>query len=192
MVSIPEFLQLDSFFDIYIFPTLHNMSPATILPEDGTVAALRSTLASETAPLGQRFRSLFSLKHLASLNPPTDQSIPAIEAIAAALSSPSALLKHELAYCLGQSGKPEAIPYLRAVIEDRQEDAMCRHEAAEAIAALGDWNSLELLRERRDDKSEEEVVKETCDIAVERIEWLHSEAGKAERLKTRYVALRIS
>jgi deoxyhypusine monooxygenase len=165
------------------------MSPATTLPEDNTVSTLRSTLTDETAPLGARFRTLFSLKHLASQNPKTPQTIPAIEAIAAALTSDSALLKHELAYCLGQSGKSEAVPYLRAVIEDRQEDAMCRHEAAEAIAALGDWDSLALLKERRDDKAEEEVVRETCDIAVERIEWLHSEAGKAERLKTRYVAL---
>lgn len=79
------------------------------------------------------------------------------------------------------------MPFLRAVIEDRQEDAMCRHEAAEAIGALGDQGSLGLLRERRDDKSEEEVVRETCDIAVERIEWEHSEAGKAEKLKQRFV-----
>ncbi|SMR58302.1 unnamed protein product [Zymoseptoria tritici ST99CH_1E4] len=160
------------------------MSPAATLPEDTVVSSLRSSLCNETAPLGQRFRDLFSLKHLASQNPATEQSIPAVEAIAAALVSDSALLKHELAYCLGQSGKEEAIPFLRAVIEDRREDAMCRHEAAEAIAALGDWNSLGLLKERRDDKSEEEVVRETCDIAVERIEWLHSEEGKKETLKT--------
>lgn len=166
------------------------MSPAALIPEDDTVVSLRTILTNETTPLGQRFRALFSLKHLASLTPPTEQTLPAINAIAAALTSDSALLKHELAYCLGQSGKPEAIPFLRAVIEDRQEDAMCRHEAAEAIAALGDWNSLDLLRERRDDKSEEEVVRETCDIAVERIEWLHSEKGKEEKLKTRFVHVR--
>jgi deoxyhypusine monooxygenase len=150
------------------------------------VTALEQTLCSESAPLAKRFRALFSLKHLAAQKPATPQTIPAIQAIAAAFTSPSALLKHELAYCLGQSGKDEAIPYLRAVIEDRDEDAMCRHEAAEAIGALGDVNSLGLLRQRRDDPKEEEVVRETCDIAVERIEWEHSEAGKLEKLKQRY------
>ncbi|KAK0842809.1 deoxyhypusine hydroxylase [Friedmanniomyces endolithicus] len=144
------------------------------LPSDPTISALRHTLTSETAPLAKRFRALFSLKHLAAQKPATPQTVPAIDAIAAAFTSPSALLKHELAYCLGQSGKDEAIP---------AEDAMCRHEAAEALGALGDAGSLKLLRQRRDDAEEEEVVRETCEIAIERIEWERSEAGKAERLK---------
>lgn len=154
-----------------------------ITPEDQIVAVLRKDLCSEDVALAKRFRALFSLKHLASQSPATLQSIPAVEAIAAAFTSPSALLKHELAYCLGQSGKEEAIPFLRAVIEDRKEDPMCRHEAAEALGALGDQTSLPLLRERRDDKSEEEVVRETCEIAIERLEWESSEAGKKEKLK---------
>ncbi|EME40834.1 hypothetical protein DOTSEDRAFT_74408 [Dothistroma septosporum NZE10] len=158
------------------------MSPSRVEVDD-TVPQLRRVLGDESANLAARFRALFSLKHLAALNPATEQTVPAIEAIAAALTSPSALLKHELAYCLGQSGKAEAIPFLRAIIEDRLEDAMVRHEAAEAIGALGDQGSLRLLKERRDDKSEADVVKETCEIAVERIEWEHSDAGKKEKLK---------
>jgi deoxyhypusine monooxygenase len=153
--------------------------------DDSTVTTLQQVLCSETAPLAKRFRALFSLKHLAAQNPATSQTVPAIQAIAAAFTSPSALLKHELAYCLGQSGKEEAIPYLRRVIEDRQEDAMCRHEAAEAIGALNDATSLQLLKERRDDPTEEEVVRETCDIAVERIEWEHSDGRRQEKLKQR-------
>jgi len=148
-----------------------------------TVISLRKTLTSETEPLAKRFRALFSLKHLAAQKPATPQTVPAIEAIAAAFTSSSALLKHELAYCLGQSGRDEAVPFLRHVIEDRGEDAMCRHEAAEALGALGDQDSLDLLRQRRDDPEEEVVVKETCDIAIERIEWEHSEAGKLEKLR---------
>lgn len=160
---------------------------STPSPADPTVLALRNTLTSESSPLAARFRALFSLKHLAALSPPTDQSIPALEAIAAALVSPSALLKHELAYCLGQSGKPEAVRFLEACVEDRAEDAMCRHEAAEALGALGFEGSLELLKARRDDKEEVEVVRETAELAVERIEWAASEAGKAEKLRARYV-----
>lgn len=155
----------------------------TTISPDTTVLALRKTLTNESASLASRFRALFSLKHLAALSPPTDQTIPAIEAIAAALTSPSALLKHELAYCLGQSGKDEAIAPLRKVVDDRDEDSMCRHEAAEALGALGDKGSLEMLRQRRDDEGEVEVVRETCDIAVARIEWEHSEAGRLEKLK---------
>ena len=64
---------------------------------------------------------------------------------------------------------------------------MVRHESAEALGALGDEESLSLLRQRRDDAEEAKVVKETCEIAVERIEWETSEARKAERIRTRYV-----
>ena len=153
------------------------------MSSNATTQALRVTLLDENAALAKRFRALFSLKHLAAETPATSQTVPAIEAIAAAFTSPSALLKHELAYCLGQSGKLEAVPFLREVIEDRSEDAMCRHEAAEALGALSDVSSLELLRQRRDDMTEEDVVRETCDIAVERIEWEHSEARRIEKLK---------
>ena len=154
--------------------------------EPDPVAPLRTALVSETTPLAVRFRALFSLKHHASEQPPTLYTLPAIHAIAAALSSPSALLKHELAYCLGQTSNLAAVPFLRTVLEDRDEDAMCRHEAAEALGALGDQESLGLLRELRDDAGEAEVVRETCEIAVGRIEWEHSTKRKAERLRTRW------
>ena len=152
---------------------------------ESQVQTLRNILTSESEPLARRFRALFSLKYLASLKPPTDQTVPAIEAIAAAFTSPSALLKHELAYCLGQSRNDAAIQPLRTVLQDKAEDAMCRHEAAEALGALGDKGSLHLLKELRDDKEEPDVVRETCDIAVDRIEWEYGRQREQEKLKQR-------
>lgn len=163
-------------------PSIENEHTPTTAP--ATIAALRAILTSESESLARRFRALFSLKHVASLQPPNEQSVPAIEAIAAAFPSPSALLKHELAYCLGQTSHPEAVPHLKAVLEDKKEDPMCRHEAAEALGALGDEGSLELLKTLRD-QDEEEVVRETCDIAVDRIMWQHSKARIGENLKSR-------
>ncbi|KAI9877620.1 MAG: deoxyhypusine hydroxylase [Pleopsidium flavum] len=151
--------------------------------EDLIVPGLRKILTCESTPLAHRFRVLFSLKHVACLNPPTKQTIPAIEAIAAAFTSPSALLKHELAYCLGQTRNLASVPFLRHVLEDKNEDSMCRHEAAEALGALGDINSLDMLRSMRNDEREIEVVRETCDIAVERIEWENSEQRKRENVR---------
>ncbi|KKZ62035.1 deoxyhypusine hydroxylase [[Emmonsia] crescens] len=151
--------------------------------DNSPIPALRKTLTSETEPLARRFRALFSLKHVACLQPPTGQSLPAIEAIAAAFASPSALLKHELAYCLGQTKNPASVPYLRDVLENREEDPMCRHEAAEALAALCDTGSLDILQSLRDDENEVDVVRETCDIAVERIQWETSDRRKTEKLK---------
>lgn len=164
----------------------NKMAAPEVSAEDAQVQALRDILTSEQQPLARRFRALFSLKYLASLQPPTEQTVPAIEAIAAAFTSPSALLKHELAYCLGQSRNDAAINPLRHVLQDKEEDPMCRHEAAEALGALGDKGSLELLKELRDNVKELDVVRETCDIAVDRIEWEHGLQSKDEQLKKRY------
>jgi deoxyhypusine monooxygenase len=150
---------------------------------DPTILVLRKDLTSEHVPLARRFRALFSLKHLASQSP-GPQATAAIEAIAAAFASPSALLKHELAYCLGQTNNLVAVPFLRGVLENRSEDAMCRHEAAEALGALNDLSSLQLMKQMKDDEKEPVVVRETCDIAVDRIQWAHSESRKAEALKS--------
>ncbi len=156
------------------------------IPLDNIVLSLRQALTSEDVPLAKRFRALFSLKHLAAQQPWSRQTSEAIQAIAAAFASPSALLKHELAYCLGQTKNPDAAPFLRHVLEDREEDEMCRHEAAEALGALGDTSSIELMKQLRDNKDESEVVRETCDIAVDRITWENSEARTKEKLKARF------
>ncbi|KAL2002935.1 hypothetical protein VTN02DRAFT_5468 [Thermoascus thermophilus] len=162
------------------------MAPAAIETTEGAdpvILALRKTLTSESEPLARRFRALFSLKHLACLQPPTERTLPAIQAIAAAFSSRSALLKHELAYCLGQSKNFDAVPYLQDVLGNRAEDVMCRHEAAEALGALGHSGSLDMLKAMRDDQNEPDVIRETCDIAVDRIVWENSEERKSEKLK---------
>jgi deoxyhypusine monooxygenase len=164
------------------------MAPSATIPppayeEDTAINSLRKTLCSESEPLARRFRALFSLKHLAC--PPSPSPLPAIRAIAAAFVSPSALLKHELAYCLGQTKNLAAVPFLQQVLEDKDEDSMCRHEAAEALGAIGDEGVLSLLKDMRDDEEEVVVVRETCEIAVDRIEWENSEERQAEKLKSR-------
>lgn len=167
------------------------MAPADDSPEDmsqiSSVASLRESLCSESTPLAVRFRALFSLKHVAQTSNDHSAAVAAIEAIAAGFASPSALLKHELAYCLGQTGKDEAVKPLRDVLSDLKEDPMCRHEAAEALGALGHVESLELLKQFRDRPGEEVVVTETCEIAIDRIEWESSKERQAEKLRQRFV-----
>lgn len=153
---------------------------------DVTVQSLRESLCSEATPLPVRFRALFSLKHVARTAEPA-AAVAAIEAIAAAFASPSALLKHELAYCLGQTANDAAIQPLRDVLSDLKEDPMCRHEAAEALGALGKPDNLELLKYFRDREGEDVVITETCEIAIDRIEWENSETRKQEKLRQRLV-----
>ncbi|KAG5996498.1 deoxyhypusine hydroxylase, partial [Claviceps pusilla] len=149
---------------------------------DATVQNLRETLCSESTPLTVRFRALFSLKHVATTGEPATAAA-AIEAIAAGFTSPSALLKHELAYCLGQTKNEAAIQPLRDVLSNVTEDAMCRHEAAEALGALGNTESLDLLKYFRDREGEAKVVTETCEIAIDRIEWENSQQRQQEKLQ---------
>ena len=174
------------FFHSFEHPTHPKMTATETSAQDGQVHTLRKILVSEHEPLARRFRALFSLKYLASLQPPSEETVPAIEAIAAGFGSPSALLKHELAYCLGQSRHDAAIAPLRAVLQDKDEDTMCRHEAAEALGALSDKTSLELLKGMRDNLQEPDVIRETCDIAVDRIEWDHGLQKGQEKIKKRY------
>lgn len=78
-------------------------------------------LNDQNRPLKERFRALFTLKNLGG---PV-----AIKEICRCFADESALLKHELAYCLGQMQDPSAIPYLVQVIDDKEQEPMVRHEA---------------------------------------------------------------
>lgn len=60
---------------------------------------------------------------------------------------------------------------------------MVRHESAEALGALGDAGSLNIMEKMRDDPNEQTVVRETCEIAIDRINWQLSENSKSEKLK---------
>lgn len=66
----------------------------------------------------------------------------AIEWISKTFTDESALLKHELAYCLGQMQDTQAIPVLTAVLKDTRQEPMVRHEAGE------DAHLMETLRVR--------------------------------------------
>lgn len=84
---------------------------------------------------------------------------------------PSALLKHELAYVLGQLRHTQALPILGSVLQNLSEDPMVRHEAAEAIGAISQLESLPLLEQYINRPGEHREVKETCEIAVDKIRW---------------------
>ncbi|GJJ15728.1 hypothetical protein Clacol_010006 [Clathrus columnatus] len=153
-----------------------------------TLDSLRSTLLnlSGHTPLAQRFRALFTLKNLGKLSSDSDSSLKiqdkpdtlvsdaAIVVISQGFADPSALLKHELAYVLGQMGNPKAIRVLEDVLQDEKQEAMVRHEAAEALGALSSASSEQLLRKYLHDN--ERCVRETCEIALARIDWARSQS----------------
>ncbi|KAL1924061.1 uncharacterized protein VTP21DRAFT_7096 [Calcarisporiella thermophila] len=126
---------------------------------------LEESLLCSSTPLHERFRSLFTLRNLAD--------IKSIEIIGKGFADDSALLKHELAYVLGQIRNPHAIPILKNVLADMKEDPMVRHEAAEALGAIGNLSVLETLEHYLNDERVE--VRETCELAIERIKMENSE-----------------
>ena len=104
-----------------------------MLPDiDALEASLLNT--SGTVKLDVRFRTLFTLKGIAALS--EEKRLRVIDIISRALNDDSALLKHELAYVLGQIKDTRALPRLEQVLSDEKEHAMVRHEAAEAMGCL--------------------------------------------------------
>lgn len=126
-----------------------------------------SSLQSSSNSLASRFRALFTLKGLASLQPTSISQI--ISSIGSTFTSDSALLKHELAYVLGQIKHPLAEPILISVLSDLSQDEMVRHEAAEALGAISLTSSIPILEKFLNDESVS--VRETCELAIEKIKF---------------------
>lgn len=136
-------------------------APASAIED---VLRLRSIICDENEKMFQRMRALFALRNIGCSD--------SVEALSAAFSSPSALLKHEIAYVMGQMQNPLAIPSLINRLQDTTEDVMVRHEAAEALGAIGDRRALSILEQYRDDS--EIVVAESCEVALDLLEWVAS------------------
>lgn len=115
--------------------------------------------------LSNRFRALFSLKNLA------ETSDNAIIEMGKSFCDSSELLKHELAYCLGQTKNKQALEILRSVLNDNKQEPVVRHEAAEAIGAIGPADLEEYLKKMEQEDKDIEV-RETAHLAYERIKYL--------------------
>ena len=129
-----------------------------------SVAELRARLLDRSLPMFQRMRAVFSLRNRGGPE--------AVEALAAAFADPSALLRHELAYVLGQMGDAHANPFLTDVLRKPHEHVMVRHECAEALGAIGEMASVPVLQEFLADPNPE--VSESCEVALDLIAWVNS------------------
>ena len=129
---------------------------------ESQISAIGQVLNEKNRPLKERFRALFTLKNIGGPQ--------AIEEIHKCFKDESALLKHELAYCLGQMQDPLAIPILTEILEDVAQEPMVRHEAGEALGAIGDDSVIPILKEYSKDPVSE--VAETCELALNRLQWL--------------------
>ena len=129
------------------------------------VGDLRTRLCDEEERMFQRMRALFALRNIGGKD--------AVDSLAAAFDSSSALLKHEVAYVLGQMQDDHAVPHLISRLEDRGEDVMVRHEAAEALGAIGNRIAMSTLEKFAMD--DEIVVAESCEVAIDLLNWVSSD-----------------
>ena len=67
---------------------------------------------------------------------------------------------------------PHAVPSLIDRLSDLSEDVMVRHEAAEALGAIGDMEAMDTLRKFQDDS--EIVVAESCEVAIDLLNYVSS------------------
>lgn len=140
-----------------------SVDPAPPEPK-GNATSWSKVLMDEQAPMFQRMRTVFSLRN--------DGSDEACLALCGAFVTRSALLRHELAYVLGQMQNPVALPTLVERLQDENEHIMVRHEAAEAMGAIGHASSKPVLEAHLSDPHPE--VAESCEVALDLLKWCES------------------
>lgn len=125
--------------------------------------------------LERRYGAIFALRDRGS----DDCARVLCRSLVGDVRNPSALLRHEVAYVLGQMENAEATDTLVACLSDDDEHVMVRHEAAEALGAVAASNStcrdvarsaLERFRssaETTADAVDALIVRESCEVALD-------------------------
>lgn len=129
----------------------------------------KSLLLSQDTHIAKKMRALFFLRNIL-----TDESA---SILCSAFQDKSVLLKHEVAYVLGQMRLESTLPTLITVLDNQEEDEIVRHEAGEA---LGNFPYREDVAEalERNLRSDSVPVRETCYIARRKLEDKGSEISE--------------
>jgi len=141
-----------------------SIDPAPPHPSHETKSALElgRILQDGSLPLFERYRAMFSLRNKGGID--------CVEQLCATLvdDQTSALLRHEVAYVLGQLQHESSIEALEIALRNHNEHDMVRHEAAEALGAIEGqrWDTVEtILHEFSTDPNI--VVRESCMVALD-------------------------
>jgi len=134
-----------------------------------STAKLRDCLLNINNPVAQRTHAAFVLR--------TQGDQQCVDIIAEALlnKADSSLMRHELAYILGQIRNPSVISLLESILSDNSDDVLVRHESAEALGAIGESSSLPVLQKFATHEAKE--ISETCEIAIDLINWRLQTSG---------------
>ncbi|KAF7092158.1 hypothetical protein CFC21_094664 [Triticum aestivum] len=141
-----------------------SVHPALPAKQGLSVEQLRELLLNEQEKMYERYAALFALRN--------DGGDYAVSAVIEALGVKSALLRHEVAYVLGQLQNKAASDALSGVLKNVNEHPMVRHEAAEALGSIADQESIALLEEFS--KDPEPIVSQSCEVALSMLEYERS------------------
>eukprot|EP00397_Hematodinium_sp_SG-2012_P049660 GEMP01057367.1.p1 GENE.GEMP01057367.1~~GEMP01057367.1.p1 ORF type:complete len:257 (+),score=63.98 GEMP01057367.1:22-771(+) len=116
-------------------------------------------LLDEKFPLWNRYVAMFTLRNIGGC--------AAVDALCCALleDTSSALLRHEVAFVLGQMEHERATTALIASLGREEDHSMVRHEAAIALGSIGGEKAMEVLKYWSTNK--DELVAESCLVAIE-------------------------
>lgn len=146
---------------------------ATKLFDERIIANLSKKLDHEGLTLPQKYRILFSLRNCANTS--------ALDPLLRALRDNSALFRHDVAFALGQRQDGDAVNALITVLNDEAENSMVRHEAAEALGAIGTAQCLQPLQQH--EACDVRELAETCLLARQRVEYMATHSNAEEQSK---------
>jgi deoxyhypusine monooxygenase len=140
-----------------------SVDPAPPHPKHASLSSMEigNILRDECAPMFERFRAMFSLRNRGGLDAVNELGSTLVN------DTSSALLRHEVAYVLGQLQHPVSVEFLEISLKRKNEHRMVRHESAEALGAIEErWGDCEsILRQFLND--EDDVVRESCMVALD-------------------------
>lgn len=123
--------------------------------------------------LYQKYKAMFFLRD--------NDCLEAKDALIRAYEQKSALLKHELAFIMGQMRLIEAVQALYKVMSDKNEHGMVRHEAAGALGAIGTDECKKYLTEFINDPCD--ILRESVVVALDVWEYENNEEVEYAKVK---------
>ena len=158
----------------------YSVDPVPAMDESVETETLADIILDDAADIWDRYAAMFALRNRAQktfgLTKKTKENEQLVQLCSSTLGKTlrsetvqSALLKHEICYVLGQLRDDDdneiARKALFECLEDPNEHAMVRHEAAEAIGSRGGEGAEAILRKYL--ACEDRVVSESCEVALD-------------------------
>ena len=178
-VGIAEKEEEDGDGEEHIVQHAYSVDPVPAMEASVETDTLAAIILDDTADIWERYGAMFALRNRAQETfglAKTRENERVVELCSSTLGKTlrsetvhSALLKHEICYVLGQLREDDDNDIAREALfdclEDPNEHAMVRHEAAEAIGSRGGAGAEALLRKYL--SCEDRVVRESCEVALD-------------------------